>query len=109
MKTLAELRVELRKLVEDKECTRIEYEVETNLDIKRGVYLGGIFFYDLSDAYEYLSSVLREQTDSELFECEVFKRIDYIQLTLHIENIDKFEIVKLVGYRRKNDTEFIEE
>lgn len=99
MKTLAEL----REMVTEEERLTVEYEVETNLNSD-----GGIYFYDLSEAYEYLSSVLREQTDTDLFECEDFKKIDYVRLALHFDNIDK-EIVKLASYRRKSDTEFIEE
>lgn len=99
MKTLEELKT----IVAEETQLEIEFEVETDHDND-----GGIYFYDLSEAYEYLSSVLREQTDTDLLECEDFEKIDYVQLALHFENIDK-ETIILAGYRRKSDTEFTED
>ena len=97
MKTLAELNA----MITVKERLRAEFIVETSLDthsVSR--------FYDLSDAFIYLSSVLREQTDVELFEREDFEEIDYINLAIHY--IDDNKVKSLVTLIRKNDTEFIE-
>lgn len=80
----------------------MSYEVETNLD-----GTGGVYFETLSSAYEYLNGILREQTDTELFECEDFEKIDYIHIIMHFENIerDNFEVI---AFERINDTNFIE-
>jgi hypothetical protein len=97
MKTLAELNA----MVTAKERLRCEFVVETSIDTD-----GGTHFYDLSDAFVYLSSVLREQTDVELFDREDFEEIDYIILTIHF--IDDNKVKPLVKLIRKDDIEFIE-
>lgn len=96
MKTLAELNA----MITVKERLRCGFVVETSLDTD-----GGAHFYDLSDAFIYLSSVLREQTDVELFDREDFEEIDYIILAIHYIDNKVKPLVKLI---RKNDTEFIE-
>lgn len=80
----------------------VEYKVKSNLDIG-----GGKYFSDLSKAYEYISIVIREQTDPEAFECDDFEKINYIQLVMYFKNIDK-KPIKMSEYSRKSDTEFIE-
>lgn len=92
---------ELSKIATDAMETTIEYEVETDADKD-----GGWYFSKLSDAYLYLSNILRRQTDIEFFECEDFDKIDYIRLAIHF--IDNDEILPIVQYTRKSDTEFIE-
>lgn len=92
---------ELSKIATDAMETIIEYEVETDADKD-----GGWYFSKLSDAYLYLSNILRRQTDIEFFECEGFDKIDYIRLAIRF--IDNDEILPIVQYTRKSDTEFIE-
>ena len=98
MKSLSELEKITLKALD----TTILYEVETSADDD-----GGHYFGDLKYAYIYLSRVLKKQTNPDLFECDDFDKIGYIQLSIHfIDN--EGEKIPLVLYARKNDTEFIE-
>ena len=99
MKTLEELRA----IVTAKTELNLMYEVETNLDSE-----GGVYFNELSEAYECLKNTLNEQTDTDYFECEDFEKVDYVQILLHFVDDDDREIVKLVAYERKSGTEFVE-
>ena len=109
MKSLVELRkmvisellllADLRRIPSRDLLLSVEYEVETSIDVD-----GGYCFSDLSDLYEYVANVLREQTDTEIFECDVFKKIDCIQISMNFEE----EIFALLRYTRKSDTEFTE-
>lgn len=102
MKKIMKSFAELTKIATDAMMSTIQYEVETDADKD-----GGWYFSKLSDAYLYLSNTLRKQIDIELFECDDFDKIDYIRLSIHF--IDKpTEILPLVHYTRKSDTEFIE-
>lgn len=98
MKSLAELRTLATEALEN----TVEYEVETNLDTD-----GGYYFSDLNNAYIYLARTLKRQTDVEFLECADFEKIDYIRVAMHFVDIDK-DIIPLVGYARKSDTEFHE-
>lgn len=82
--------------------TGIEYEVETNLDDD-----GGCYFSNLQDAYNYLLSTLKKQTDTKFFECGDFEKINYIRVAIHFVAYDA-DIIPLVGYIRKSDNEFHE-
>ena len=98
MKSLSELEKITLKALD----TTFLYEVETSADDD-----GGHYFGDLKYAYIYLSRVLKKQTNPDLFECDDFDKIGYIQLSIHfIDN--EGEKIPLVLYARKNDTEFIE-
>lgn len=67
----------------------------------------GYYFNDLTEAYNYLSDLLKLQTDPEAFECDDFERIDCVWLYLHFD-YDDAEIITIANYERKSDTEFIE-
>ena len=98
MKKLSELEKITLKALE----STIQYEVETSADTD-----GGYYFSDLNNAYLHLSHILKAQTNPELFECDDFNKIGYIQISIHfIDN--EIEKIPLVLYARKNDTEFIE-
>ena len=93
---------ELSKIVTDAMEATIVYEVET--DINKD---GGWYFSKLSEAYLYLSNILRQQTDIKFFECEDFEEIAYIRVAIHFVN-DERDIIPLVDYVRKSPTEFLE-
>ncbi len=98
MKSLSEL----RKMVTSALESTVLFEVETNTDTD-----GGWYFNHLDEAYIHLSRVLKAQTNTNLFECDDFTKIDYIRLSIHF--VDKpTEILPVVQYTRKSDTEFIE-
>ena len=98
MKSLSELKSIVLNALDD----TILYEVETSIDTD-----GGYYFSSLEDAFNYLSRVIKAQTNTELFECEDFEKIDYIQVTIHFSDNNNENMI-LLSYVRKNDTEFIE-
>ena len=98
MKTVSELRKITLNALESK----ILFEVETSVDND-----GGYCFSSIDDAYNYVERVIKAQTNTELFKCDDFEKINYIQITMHfIENAN--EITPLALFARKNDTEFFE-
>ena len=102
MKKIMNSFAELTKITTDAMMSTIQYEVETDADKD-----GGWYFSKLSDAYLYLSNILRQQTDIEFLECEDFEIINYIRVAIHFINYDG-DIIPLVNYRRKSPTEFLE-
>ena len=98
MKSLSELKSIVLNALDD----TILYEVESSLDTD-----GGYYFSSLDDAYNYLTRVIKAQTNTELFDCDDFEKIDYIQVILHFSDNNN-ENISLLSYARKNDTEFNE-
>lgn len=100
------------KCAEEKELT-YSYAVETNVDNDGSLPFSTLeepclLFSTLKEAVVFLSAILCKQTNADLFDCEDFKKINYIQISMRIYDIDT-KIIKLAEYRRKSDTEFIEE
>lgn len=95
----------LTKLVRYQIIAKIQFEVETDIDALQGC--GGYYFNDLTEAYNYLSELLKLQTYPEAFECDDFEKIDSVCLHLHFD-YDDAEIITIANYERKSDTEFIE-
>ena len=95
----------LTELVRQQIIAKIQFEVETDIDALQGC--DGYYFNDLTEAYNYLSDLLKLQTDPEAFECDDFEKIDSVCLYLHFD-YDEAEIITIANYERKSDTEFIE-
>lgn len=97
---------------EEKELA-YSYAVETDVDNDGGLPFSTLeepvlLFSTLKEALVFLSAILCKQTNADLFDCEDFKKINYIQISMHIYDINT-KIIKLSEYRRKSDTEFIKE
>lgn len=95
----------LTELVKQQIIAKIQFEVETNIDVLQGC--GGYYFNSLTEAYNHLRELLKLQTDPESFECDDFEKIDSVCLHLHFD-YDDAEIITIASYCRKSDTEFIE-
>lgn len=86
--------------------TKIEFEVESDFDVK--TLSGGYYFNDLTEAYSYLKESLNIQTDPEALECDdAPAKIDGLGLYLHF-NSDDIDAICIASYSRKSDTEFVE-
>lgn len=102
MTTLAKL----TELVNQCVNAKIEFEVESDFDVK--TLSGGYYFNDLTEAYSYLKESLDIQTDPEALECDdAPAKIDGLGLYLHF-NSDDIDTICIAYYSRKSDTEFIE-
>lgn len=96
-------KIEIEEISAD---TKIEFEVESDFDVK--TLSGGYYFNDLTEAYNYLKESLDIQTDTETLECDdAPAKIDGLGLYLHF-NSDDIDIICIAYYSRKSDTEFIE-
>lgn len=77
----------------------IAFEVETDTDKE-----GGCYFDSFEKAWDYLSETLIKQTNIDYFNCEDFKKTNFIQLNCFNKNTD--ESIKLINFLRLNDRKF---
>ena len=113
MMTLAKLTELVNQCVDEKieieeisDGTKIEFEVESDFDVK--TLSGGYYFNFLTEAYNYLKESLDIQSDPEALECDdAPTKIDGLGLYLHF-NSDDIDAICIAYYSRKSDTEFIE-